>query len=115
MPVVARSSRSSCTIWYCVVTSRPVVGSSAISSRGRAEAPPEHLPAHHTPRLLEQPDQRGGGDRLARAGLADEPHDLAFGDLEVDAVDHPQLAAADEERRTQTPDLEELGQWWFRP
>src|SRR5262249_42294918 len=38
MPVVARSSRSNWTIWYCVVTSRPVVGSSAMRSRGRAES-----------------------------------------------------------------------------
>ena len=36
--VDARSSRRSWTIWYCVVTSRPVVGSSAIRSRGRAES-----------------------------------------------------------------------------
>src|SRR5205085_8297741 len=68
-------------------------------------AAPEHLAVDHPPRLLDQPDDRGGGDRLARARLTDEPDDLAFGDLEIETVDHPQFAAADEEGGAQTPDL----------
>src|SRR5581483_4874242 len=71
---------------------------------------PQHLARDDPARLLDQPDDRRRRDGLAGSGLPDETDDLAFVDREVEPVDHPQLAAADEERRRQTPDVEELRQ-----
>ena len=50
-----------------------------------------------------------GGDGLAGAGLADEAHDLAFADGEVDAVDGLDDAVFGEEVRFQVPHLDQSG------
>ena len=54
-----------------------------------------------------RPHDRQAGHALAAAGLADEAHDLAAVDVEVDAVDGPDDAVAGVERRPQALDLEE--------
>src|SRR5262249_50073621 len=78
-----------------------------LGQRPKVAPTPEHLPVDDAPGLPDEADDRGCGDRLARAGLACEPDDLALVDLEVEAVDHAQLAGANEKRRAQTPELEQ--------
>ena len=57
-------------------------------SAGSERPPTEIEPESGGPQPCEQLEQRG----LAAAGGADDPDDLAGLDLEVDSVDHPQLA-----------------------
>ena len=48
---------------------------------------------------IDEAEDREAGDRLARAGLADEPQHLAAADLEADAVDRLDDAPLGEEMR----------------
>src|SRR5262245_15191880 len=64
----------------------------------------QHLPAGDTPRRPDQPEDRIGRHGLAGAGLADEPEDLARGDLEIEAVQHLRVV----EPRLQPADLEQV-------
>ena len=57
--------------------------------------------------LGDEAQDRQAGHALAAAGLADEAHDLAAVDVEVDAVDRPDDAVAGVERRPQALDLEQ--------
>ncbi len=56
---------------------------------------------------LEQADDGGPGERLAGAALADDAEDLAGFDLERDAVERKQLAAAGVELDGEVVDLEQ--------
>ena len=64
-------------------------------------------PASIRPGLRDEPHDRQARHALAAARLADEPHDLAAVDVEVDAVDRPDDAVAGVERRAQAADLEQ--------
>ena len=59
------------------------------------------------PGLRDEPHDRQAGHALAAAGFADEAHDLAAVDVEVDAVDGPDDAVARVERGPQALDLEQ--------
>ena len=59
------------------------------------------------PGLADEAHDRERGHALAAARLADEAHDLAAVDVEVDPVDGPDDAVAGVERRPQALDLEE--------
>jgi len=54
-----------------------------------------------------QPHERHRGDRLARAGLADDRHHLAWGDRERDAVDGAHEPFLGRERDTHVVDFEQ--------
>jgi hypothetical protein len=73
----------------------------------------EHDPATlDAPGLRDQPHDRKTRHGLAAARLADEPHDLAAIDVEIDAVDGMDDALARVERCPQPLDLE---QWALAP
>ena len=57
--------------------------------------------------LGDEAHDRQAGHALAAARLADEAHDLAAVDVEVDAVDRPDDAVAGVERGPQALDLEQ--------
>jgi hypothetical protein len=59
----------------------------------RQHAPVERDGAAHVAHAAVQPDQALAERRLAAAGLAREPHDLAVVDFERDAVERPDVAA----------------------
>ena len=67
----------------------------------------------HVARAGDEPHDRQAGHALAAAGLADEAHDLAAVDMEVDAVDRADQAVAGLERRVEPLDLEQraLAAW----
>ena len=64
-------------------------------------------PASIWPGLRDEPHDRERGHALAAARLADEAHDLAAVDVEVDAVDRADDAVARVERGPQALDLEQ--------
>ena len=59
----------------------------------RSPAKPD-LAAGDAAGRLDQPDDGGAGEGLAGAGFADHAQHLAAGDVEGDAVERPQRAAA---------------------
>ncbi len=63
-----------------------------------APAAQPHLAAGDAAGRLDEPDDRRAGDRLAGAQLADHAQHLARRDVERDAVDRRQRAAAGRER-----------------
>ena len=66
-----------------------------------------HLARLDAARIGHEPHDRQAGHALAAAGLADEAHDLAAVDVEVDAVHGPDDAVARVEGRSQALHLEE--------
>src|SRR6266508_2058514 len=79
----------------------------ALRELAEVAAVPTNLAADDAARLLQQPDDRVGRHRFSRSRLTDQSDHFAFVDVEVNPVDHPQLAAADEEGGAQTAYLEE--------
>ena len=65
------------------------------------------LAARDAARRIDQADHRRAGHRLAGAGLADDAQDLASGDVERDAVDRLQHAAAGDELDPEVADGED--------
>src|SRR5258706_3394616 len=67
----------------------------------------EDLAAGDSPRWIEEPDDRGAGDRLAGPGLAYHAEHLARRDVEAHVVDRHQRAAARVELDAKVANLEE--------
>ena len=62
----------------------------------------------------DEAQDRQAGHALPAAGLADEPHDLAPVDVEVDAVDRPDHAIACREGRPEAAYVEQPAAPWLR-
>ena len=62
-------------------------------------------PADDAARRIDEAEDREAGDRLARAGFADQPEDFAARDLEADAVHRLDDALLGEEMRVEVFDL----------
>ena len=75
--------------------------------RQQVAAVEDDLAGLDPPGLGDEAHDRQAGHALAAARFADEAHDLAAVDVEVDAVDGPDDAVARVERRPQALDLEE--------
>src|SRR2546423_1760214 len=90
-PVSAASFYTPARICDWMVTSRGVVGTSAIMGARR----------------IDQPEQREAGDGLARAGFADDPEHFAAPDRERYAVDRFHDAGTGEEMDLQVFDGED--------
>ena len=91
--------------WNTIATSPPRNLRSAPPSSVRMSRPRKSMSARHDASgLLDQPDDRFGGDALARAGLADDAERLAGMDMKRDAVDGADDALVGEEMRAQILD-----------
>src|SRR5262249_23604887 len=76
------------------------------SHRQHVTALEAYLPADNAALLVEQADERGGGDALARAGFADDAQRLAGRNREAYAIDGAQRAGIGEELRPEVAPLQ---------
>ena len=88
--------------WKIIEIRSPRISRISSSGSVRRSCPSNRIsPASIRPGGGDEPHDRQARHALAAAGLADEAHDLAAVDVEVDAVDRPDHAVARVERRPQ--------------
>ena len=112
LPTVNTGSSDVIGSWNTIAISRPRIRSIVRRTRGpwTSDSPFQRTsPPTISAGQLDHPEQRLGGDALARAGLADESERLALADREADVADGVDGAAPGEEVDLEVVDLEDRG------
>ena len=109
LPIVNTGSSDVIGSWNTIAISRPRTRSIVAAACGgcTSDSPFQRTsPPTMRPGQLDHPEQRLGGDALARAGLADEAERLALADREADVAHGVHGAAASDEVDLEVVDLE---------
>ena len=93
--------------WKIIAMRRPRISRISGGEPDEILAPEQDASADHPSGRIEEPQDRESGDRLARAGLPDEPQHFATTDLEAYAVHGLDDALLGEEMRLEILDPED--------